>query len=79
MMELIDSATDEMIEKKYKLWHYKMVESFGGVLREEQVIDRTRLESNNVNIDSLRNFSGGFYKLELYWIGRLNKQRKQYD
>ena len=77
MKTILDSATDEMIEKKYKLWHYMMVEAFGGTLTEEQIADRERFESNNVNINSLHNFSGGFYKLELYWIESLNKKEKE--
>tara|TARA_B110000977_G_C10902369_1_gene425836 strand:+ start:352 stop:585 length:234 start_codon:yes stop_codon:yes gene_type:complete len=77
MNAILDRATDEQIEKKYKLWHYMMVEGFGGVLKEDQIADRGILESNNVNIDSLRNFSGGFYKLELYWIERLNKKEQE--
>mgnify|MGYP003634797478 FL=1 len=77
MKTILDSATDEMIEKKYKLWHYMMVEAFGGTLTEEQIADRERFESNNVNINSLHNFSGGFYKLELCWIERLNKKEKE--
>ncbi len=74
---LLDRATDEQIEKKYLLWNYATTEAFGGELSHAQIRREKELRNDDTDIDSLRSFSGGFWKFAKYYEARLGNNKEQ--
>jgi len=73
MMDL-ERATDAQIEKKYLLWHYAMIEAFGGELSHAQQSKEKELRDDDTDIDSLRFFSGGFHEFAEYYEARIGSK-----
>jgi hypothetical protein len=76
MSDFLDKATDEMIHKKYLLWHYGMIVGFGGELLDVQKEKKEELLSDDIDIEGLNGDLGGFSKFQTYALERLRKAGK---